>query len=185
MLLGSLLGLPLIGGCPDLDNFALADGEVYRGIVVGVDDAECTPDDEACSFIRRGFPVGAELELTFDPSPGLSEPGRLSIRTGCEGLLDDASLRVIEPLEHDQLSLFDFPGGRRLRNYIFAIDAESGPFAGRNALAFVSLMSEGTVEVRVLSGIGDHVCAPDDCAAHASGECDYFGLFRLEREPSE
>ena len=183
--LGILPALLVIAGCPDLDHFALAEGEVYRGVVVGVDDDACVPG-EACSFIRRGFAEGAELEMEFDPAPDALTPGRVWVRDEvCGATLEGASLRVIEPLAHDELSLFDFPGGKRLRNYMLLVDAESGPLAGREAFAFVSLMRDDSVEVRLVAGSGARVCAPDDCAALASGACDFFGVFRLERGPRE
>ncbi|MCA9580743.1 MAG: hypothetical protein KC416_03045 [Myxococcales bacterium] len=78
---------------------------------------------------------------------------------------DTTPLEYIAPLEHDNLSLFDFPGGGRLRNYIFAATPLTGPLQGRDPLVFVSLMENESVEVRVVVGPGD-----------------YFGVFRLRRQ---
>ncbi len=93
-------------------------------------------------------------------------------------------LRVIEPLRHDLLSQFDFPGGERVRNYLLAARPERGPLAGRDVTVALSLMKDGAVEVRVLSGWGRE-CAEDDCAARAAGRCDYFGVFDLRRPEEE
>ena len=146
-----------IAGCNDLSGYATEPGEVYRGLVVGVQDPP---------VLRRGFESSTELTMSFDPRLATSlddPPGRL---TTSDGTLTDVALEPIVPLTHDALSEYEIPIGSRIRNYIFVMRPEEGPLAGREPMAFVSLMSDGMIEVRVIAGGG-----------RASG--DYFGLFRL------
>jgi hypothetical protein len=58
----------------------------------------------------------------------------------------------------------------------------SGPLAGRDVLAFVSLLRSERIEVRILAGSGQNACDPTDCAQIMAGGCDYFGVFSLDRE---
>ncbi len=76
-----------------------------------------------------------------------------------------------------------FPGGGRIRNYMFVARPDSGPLAGRDAMVFLSLLRGGNVEVRLIAGPGLDICDPGDCATIDAGECDYFGVFGLSREP--
>lgn len=156
-----LLPMLLLVGCDDLGAYATQPGEVYRGIVVGAEDPP---------LLRRGFAAETALEMTFDPLRATQledPPGRL---TTSDGSLTDATLEPIVPLSHDVLGLYEIPAGDRVRNYIFVMHPTSGPLAGREPLAFVSLMGDGTLEVRVVAGGGS---APND----------YFGLFRVTRQP--
>lgn len=150
-----------LGGCSDLESY---EGD-YSGPVVGADGE---------SFIRRGFPAGAVLDITgFDPPPSDGSIGTISARepgdTGAT--LFRAELERIAPLAHDQLSGYDFPGGNRVRNYIFVVRPTEGTglLVGREAFVFVSLLDDGVIEVRVISGTGDE----DD---------DHFGLFILDSQ---
>lgn len=153
-----------LSSCSDLDEYR-ADGvaRVFTGTVIG------SPDE---SFIRRGFPAGTELRLTFDPSLVGSPsppPGTLTTSDDCSGMptFSATPLQPIAPLAHDPLSQYDFPGGGRVRNYVFAARPSTGCLAGRDAMIFLSLMDEGTIELRVIVGSGDE----------AAG--DRFGVFRL------
>ena len=182
------LGLAgLTFGCAELGDFQTNDERTYRGDVLGA--------DVGGDFIRRGFPAGTRVELDYDPEAPdglagtlrtLAEPCTAAGDPGCSCVrppsLDGARLVVIPPLVHDQLSLYDFPGGGRVRNYIYAVEADDGPLAGRGAMAFASLIHGGRVELRVVSGSGNAACAPDDCAAFIAGQCDFYGVFELERE---
>jgi hypothetical protein len=161
----------LLGGCTDLAEFS---GD-YRGGVVGADDEDC-PAGRTCSFIRRGFPEGTQLRLAdFRPRTTSGSPGTLTTDPdGAPGdrydAFTDTALRVITPLTHDQLSLYDFPGGGRIRNDIFAATPATGPLAGRDVMIFLSLMEDDDIELRIIAGPGND----------AAG--DHFGLFVLERE---
>ena len=150
-----------LGGCSDLDSY---EGD-YSGPVVGADGE---------SFIRRGFPAGSVLEIEgFDPPPSDGALGTISAReaSATGATLFRGELERIAPLAHDQLSGYDFPGGSRVRNYIFVVRPTegSGALVGREAFVFVSLMDDGVIEARVIAGSGDE-------------DGDHFGLFILESQ---
>ena len=150
-------------GCETLDRFATDGSTVFHGSVVG---------DTADSFIRRGFPTGTTLDLEFDPSMAQDPTDLRRITTtspdGTE-YFTRTPLGVIESLEHDLLSQYDFPGTGRVRNYIYDARPTSGALAGRDVMVFISLMDDGTIEVRVVSGTGDE------------SRGDVFGIFQLRR----
>ncbi len=159
----SLLPVALVAaGCTDLGGYATLPGETYRGTVLGVEES---------TVLLRGFEVGAEMRLSFDPrlATSLDEPP--GIVTTSDGALTDVPLEPIVPLAHDALSEYEIPAGGRIRNYIFVVRPSDGPLAGREPFVFLSLMNDGTIEVRVIAGGGD-----DDPPT------SYFGLWRLRRE---
>jgi hypothetical protein len=144
-----------IAGCDDLRDY---DG-AWRGTVVG----DATP-----GFILSGFPAGTELSIRdFAPHPSDSPPGFLT--TTDYDAFDDTPLEVIAPLDHDLLSQYDFPGQGRVRNYIYATRPTTGAIAGRDAMVFISLIDDDTLETRVIVGSGDE----------ATG--GHFGLWYLRR----
>ena len=172
-----------VWGCDTLGEFRTGEGDVYRGEIAGVNDPDNCPDDIDCSFIRRGFPSGVVLDLTFDPDEQYTDPGTISTSgEDCGPTFAETPLLPIPPLAHDQLGLYEFPGGGRLRNYMFIARPSSGPLAGRDATVFLSLLRGGTIEVRIMAGPGLEICDPADCTAIDSGQCDYFGVFSLGRE---
>ncbi len=174
-----------LAGCANLSDWETAPGEVFAGTVVGTDIPECVPG-AVCSFLRRGFPAGTRLEMTFEPRALTSSPGTLTTRGElCGATFDGEPLRPIAPLVHDALSQYGLPGDGRVRNYLFALQPSSGALAGRDAMAFVSLMEGTGIEVRIVAGPGSTDCAPNDCEAFAAGTCDFFGLFRLARTVPE
>ena len=156
----ALLMLLAAAGCEDLGSYATDPGEVYRGVVVGVEDPP---------LLRRGFESSTELTLSFDPTRATSldpPPGRV---TTSDGALVDVALEPIVPLTHDALSEYEIPIGSRVRNYIFVMRPTEGPLAGREPMVFLSLMNDGTLEARIIAGGG----VPGD----------FFGLFRVSRQP--
>lgn len=170
-------------GCDTLGEFRTEDGEVYRGQIAGVNDPDNCPNGIDCSFIRRGFPYGVTLDLTFDPDEQYADPGTISTSgEACGPTFDETPLLPIPPLAHDQLGLYEFPGGGRIRNYMFVARPRSGPLAGRDAMVFLSLIRGGGIEARIVAGPGLEICDPTDCTAIDSGGCDYFGVFSLGRE---
>lgn len=170
-------------GCDELGQFSTGDGEIYQGKIAGVNDPLNCPDGIDCSFIRRGFPSGVTLDLTFDPEQQYDNPGTISTSgETCGPTFTDTPLLPIPALAHDQLGLYDFPGSGRLRNYMFVVRPDAGPLGGRDAMVFLSLIRGGDIEVRVLAGSGLVICDPADCDAINSGQCDYFGVFALHRE---
>lgn len=195
----ALLALALLAGCEDLSEFKTKPGEVFRGEVIGSD-----ADPNVESFIRKGFVSHTLLELSFDPnaSAGSSDAGVVVAVTagavdtyvcpdgasGCDerersaGLFVHAPLINIAGLAHDPLSQYSFPGGGRLRNYIFGARFQSkddGASSGtdRDATLFVSLMENGHMEVRAM--------APPVLESDGMTERwpSLFGVFQLSRAP--
>lgn len=156
------LWLVLTLGCETLDRFRTDDHAVFHGTVTG---------DTTDSFIRRGFPPDTTLDLEFDPTMAQGPSAGTITTSSPDGTVffDRTQLRVIESLEHDLLSQYDFPGAGRIRNYVYDARPESGSLAGRDAMIFVSLMEDGSIEVRVIAGSGDE------------SRGDVFGLFRATR----
>jgi hypothetical protein len=163
----------LLAGCDDLREFKTAPDQVFRGEVVGSDADQSTE-----SFIRKGFPSHTLLELRFNPdASGLPIPSDASIsrrpvpgmihtytcpagQPRCDedarttGPFDHAELLSMESLSHDTLSQYTFPGGGRLRNYIFGarFTGQKEPrVVIRDAMIFVSLMETDQIEVRAMA----------------------------------
>ncbi len=157
-----LLAIWLLVGCEDFSRFRSDGSHVFRGDVVG------TADD---SFIRRGFAPETTLELEFDPDAAAGPMAGVITTVSPDGTtyFDHTELMAIESLQHDLLSQYDFPGSGRTRNYILAASPTDGPLTGRDAMVFLSLLDNGTIEVRVIVGSGDE----------SNG--DVFGLFRVSR----
>ena len=186
-------------GCEDLREFQTGPSEVYRGEVIGSDAAA-----DVDSFIRKGFASHTVLELAFDPSStdvvaqgdaGARTTGRTSAgsvttyvcpqgETQCPeadrtpGPFVNAPLITIDALTHDPLSQYTFPGGGRLRNYIFGVrfvSAGAEHRTGRDAMLFISLMENHRVELRAM--------APAVLDQDGEGERwpALFGVFVLQR----
>jgi hypothetical protein len=184
--------------CEDLREWKTARNEVFRGEVIGND-----ADPDVDSFIRKGFASHTLLELTFDPyssDVAASDAGDAMPRTVVAGTIDTyrcpdggstcnaderiagpivkSPLITIDALTHDPLSQYTFPGGGRLRNYMFGVHFTSvrgEQITGRDAMVFVSLMENGQVEVRAM--------APSILARDANSERwpALFGVFPLRR----
>lgn len=187
--LRSLLMVFALAGCKQLEDYGTAEGERFEGYIRGVDESSTCGGDVPCSFIRRGFSQGTVVSMTFDPSKAQYDPARPGEFPGtvtsrgerCGQTFVDEPLMPIPPLDHDALGRFELPGVGRIRNYAFAMRPATGPLAGRDVMAFVSLMREGKAELRVIAGAGHIDCSKDECESISSGECDFFGVFHLER----
>ena len=68
-------------GCDAVGEFNTDSGDIYEGVVVGVDDPDNCPNGIDCSFIRRGFPSTTVLEMTFDTDALFTEPGTCLLYT--------------------------------------------------------------------------------------------------------
>jgi hypothetical protein len=184
-------------GCDDLSEFR---GKFEGPIVEG-------------KFVRSCFDDAVHATLTFDPDYAVAPlPADLPLSrhnrlTTSDGIFKDTLLEPIAALPHDPLSKFDFPGSRRLRNFMLWARPEAGPLAGRDAMVVVSLLDDERVEVRVMArsaadaphcrvkpqpveagapeaGTAD-AGAPDAGESPAGGAStpeinEYFGLFRLK-----
>lgn len=154
-------------GCEDLGRFSTRHDEAYCGaITLG-------------SAFRAGLSprVQMRLELDADKLDGADSPGTLwTFEAATEGrperrLLDGAVLRPIAPLAHDPLSRFEMGDGRE-RNAIYAV-SPSDPEA-ESMLAFLSLRSDGGVEVRLVRPGAVGTDLPE-------GRRSLFGIFSLVR----
>jgi len=177
-----LLAATVATGCTGLDGFRADASRPFVGSVLGGEDATCSTG-ASCSFIRRGFSSGTTLSMTYDPALATTTPGTMTtLGETCGQTLDHTPLMAIVPLAHDSLSQYDFPGEGRIENEMFSLQPTSGPLAGRDMMAFVSLLHGSRVEVRLISGSGREPCGPDECDRFARHECDYFGVFNMHHE---
>jgi hypothetical protein len=168
--LGLLLALV---GCGDLKDFC----GTYRGNIV------------KGSFVRSCFAADVEATLRFNPDLAVaSDAGALVPNTldTSDRTFQDTPLEPVRGLANDHLSLLDFPGPQRLRNYVLLARPTAGPLAGRDAFVVVSLLASEDVEVRVTARAADGAAAcvdgesmPGALPSEEPGE--YFGLFRMRR----
>lgn len=149
-----------LAACRDLERFDTGDTGAYCGTIIDSD------------FTRSGFGPGLGMRLTLDIDALASAPGQLSTNDAagpCAPLPEfaNAPLHVTPELFADPLSQLEF-GATRDHNFMAWVDST----CQGSALAVVSLMHTGEVEVRLLrrgsGGPGD--TAPDE-----------FGVFQLER----
>jgi hypothetical protein len=198
--LGAALAVSLaLAGCTDLASVGGGSGRTCSGSILGISDI---------TFIRRGFCENTFAELTFRPKVPVHCEG-LPIGTRWDALLTTsdgafvcAPLRVIPPIEHDQLGRLDFPGGRRLDNRVYSVRRTRGPEdgsvrdcatlgpgavydpeapCGQDALAIVSFVDDGRVELRVLAGAGTSNAGArcvGPSAGYSTGR-DLFGVFSM------
>ncbi|MDI7266889.1 MAG: hypothetical protein QME96_02715 [Myxococcota bacterium] len=151
-----------IVSCRDLEGFSTTGDEFYEGVVV--------PADSLRRAVPPALAVGTTMRLTLDVARlQSSEPGEeAGTMTTTDSLFSDAPLLPIDPLWHDTLSGLTFPEGR-LRSVLYYVRASaSAPagYAGANVLAVLSLMVDGSVEVRLIGG-------PDPDGL--------YGVFRLRK----
>jgi len=153
-----LLGVVSGGGCKDISRFTTRPGESYCGNVV------------SAGFVRQGFGPGVRMRMTLDVDQLDSSPGMIVTD---DGMFDYANLRPIPQLAHDTLSTLSFGEGRQ-RNLLFGI----GPSHGPMAIAVVSLLDNGDVEVRILRGAA---LLPGEEPSPADGE-QLYGIFPMQRQ---
>jgi len=161
------LALFAASGCEDLERFSTGPDEAYCGAIT------------LASAFRTGLSPRVQMKLVLDASKldDTASPGKLwTFEAEAPGrparrLIDGADLRPIPPLAHDPLSHFEMGDGRE-RNAIFAV-APSDPDA-EGLFAFLSLRSDGGVEVRLLR-------AGSDAAEVSEQRRPIFGMFLLTR----
>ena len=175
-----------IVACDDLNDFKTSKHEIYRGKVIGIGPQDAGDGMATNRFLLYGFSSDAHLDLRIDPEAaarGESMAGRMDVYT-CEdpsledcpadkrisGLFHKATLASIPGLSQDVLSRYDFPGPRRVRNYILTAPTADG---SQLATVFVSLMESGKIELRIVASQ-----VQSDAGVGAGA---IFGLFMLER----
>lgn len=198
------LALALMG-CHDAADLGATSGRVCQGGVIGSDVSFIRRGFCPGSTLEIAFSPTVPAEWNCPPITGPFD-ALLNTHDGVHSSATDAfhcaPLRAIAPLEHDSLSSFTFPGGDRVLNTVYAVSRTDLPTAcegastmctdvpascfasspGQDAFAFVSLMEDGTVEVRILSGNGtdddEAGCANPDVAVSRN----LFGVFALTCE---
>ncbi len=145
-------------GCNDVSRFSTAADESYCGNVV------------SGAFVREGFGPGVRMRMSFDADKLADMPGLISTD---DGMFDNAMMRRIDQLANDPLSTLQFGEGR-VRNLLLGIE----PTRGSTAFAVVSLMDNGSVEVRVLRGAP----LPRGVNAYPVETIQMFGVFPLIRQ---
>ena len=178
--------LALLAACDDLSKFQTSKDEIFRGTVVGTAPQDAGDGATTERFLLFGFSSDSRLDLRFDAAAaarGGEDVGRVDVYT-CQdanvvncpkkmrvpGLFVNAPLSSIPGLGQDVLSRYDFPGPRRLRNFILTAPLSGG---GHVATMFVSLVESGSIEIRIV--------APQAIADGGVGTESLFGFFRLER----
>lgn len=149
-----------LAGCRDLERFDTGESGAYCGTIIDSD------------FTRAGFAPGLGLRLTLDIDALDVAPGTLSTNDTagpCSPLpeFDSAPLRVTPEMFADPLSLLEF-GATREHNFMAWVD----PTCQGSAMAVVSLMHTGQVEVRLLRR---------GSSAPGAATPDEFGVFQLDR----
>ena len=150
-----------LAGCRDLERFDTGESGAYCGTIIDSD------------FTRAGFAAGLGLRLTLDIDALDVAPGTLSTDDGESGPCSptpeftSAPLQVTTQLFSDPLSLLEF-GATREHNFMAWVDSN----CQTSALAVVSLMHTGQVEVRLLRR---RLVMPDNTWLNE------LGVFQLER----
>ena len=180
-----------LAGCDDLSEF---EGNFEGDIIPG-------------GFVRECFAADTRATLVFDPEKAVFNeanvsPANLNRLTTSDGTFEDTPLSPIAALPHDPLSQLDFPGSRRLRNFMLLARPDKGPLKGRDAVVVVSLLADERIELRVIARTEPTLdkCAPDELGPKDGGASDagpgdagalpsgpdeprvneYFGIFRLK-----
>lgn len=148
-----------LAGCDGIERFDNSDGSAFCGNIV------------PGSFVRSGFSPRARLELMLDTAGFGSRPGRLTLVADPEGPCDGtrfrgALLRESQKARADAISAMTF-GESQESNIVAWADSEcDGTY-----LVVVSLIFDGTVEVRLMNSRADEEGLEDGA----------FGVFRLSK----
>ena len=142
----------MLGACQELSSYK-NNGDHYEGLIT------------QGTFVRTGFGDAVKMCLILDTDKLQQEPGEL--RTS-DGSFKKGTLRAVPQTFHDPVSTFQFGQGRE-KNYLYFTQISDGA----DALAVLSLMKNGDIEVRVLRGAPGAGSAPTQL----------FGVFPLKREP--
>jgi hypothetical protein len=155
------LGLAVTMGCRDVSRYS-SKGDHFEGEVV------------KGSFVRAGVAEDAKMCLVLDAEHLQDAPGTLSTSDGRFRL---TPLRPIPQIWHDPLSTLSFGDGRRQNLVYVATPLPIDAGDRQDIMVFMSLMTEGGVEIRLVRG------APQTDAGapvEATG-APLFGVFTLDR----
>lgn len=156
--------------CDDVSEFSTQKGESYCGAIT-----------LGRSF-REGLGPRVQMRLSLDASriDAQRSPGRVwawepaSEVQAARTLLEAATLDPFAPIAHDALGDLELGEGRE-RNAIYAVRPAGD---GEGMLAFLSLRTDGRVEVRLLRAGLQSESAPAD-------RTPLFGVFLLERRKGD
>ncbi|QQR91434.1 MAG: hypothetical protein IPJ88_06820 [Myxococcales bacterium] len=162
-----------VSACTEASDLGAGSAKNYCGNVVGNDEPVSNCTEANCSFIRRGFAVGTKMTISFSPETAgcaldNAPENWVGVLSSSDAALDCQYFSGIDPLKHDLLSLYEFPGRERLRNEMFTFRPEEGPLALRDVMLFVSYLAGEELELRLIAGSGDET------------KGDYFGLFFMQ-----
>jgi hypothetical protein len=162
-----------VGGCRSLDRFDTKGDSAYCGNIVG----HIFQD----GFIPENTRPRLRLHLELDVDNLSTYPGTLTSNDAEFGLCSatdaplfmNARLRAIEEIFHDALSQAEFGDGHQHDFFAWVDSTCQGTM-----LAVVSLLTNGSVEVRLLKPAAD---PPEGASA---GERPGFAKFSLDRQAS-
>ncbi len=162
----------LLLGCRSLERFDTEPGVAFCGNVAG---APLIND----GFLVDGQPPRLSARIRLDTTQLDATFGTLttSDTTGLcapSPLFDEAPLRAISQVQHDQLWLFDFGEGRD-QNLMAWVDST----CLGTMVAIVSLMRDDSVELRLLKP------RPAPTQATEAAERPGFALFQLQRRKGQ
>jgi hypothetical protein len=168
---GPLLLVVALCGCRSLDRFDTGGEAAYCGSIVGAQLFQG-------GFIPDNTPPSLSLHLELDIGKLATRPGTLTSNDAAMGLCSDmgkplfenASLRAIEEIFHDDLSQAEFGEGHQHDVFAWVDSTCQGTM-----VAVVSMLTNGAVEVRLLKPAAD---GPDDAPA---GERAGFAKFYLKK----
>ncbi|MBK8172060.1 MAG: hypothetical protein IPK60_17185 [Sandaracinaceae bacterium] len=168
----------LLAACHTAADLGASSGRLCSGGVIGSDVSFIRRGFCPGSTLEIAFAPNIPAAWNCPPISGLFD-AVISTHDGTARPAESqafhcAPLRVVAPLEHDSLSSFTFPGGNRVQSTIYSVSRTDLPnecsdapamcssvptscfqsSPGQDAFAFVSLMEDGIVEVRLLSGNG-------------------------------
>jgi len=148
-------------GCRDVSRYS-SKGDHYEGDVV------------KGSFVRAGVADDAKMCLVLDADHLQDAPGNI---TSSDGRFRATTLRPIPQIWHDPLSTLSFGDGRRQNLVYAATPIADGGGDSQDVMVFLSLMTEGGVEIRIVRS------APtSDAGTAAVGTPPpLFGVFTLDR----
>jgi hypothetical protein len=149
----ALIAVALAGvGCRSLDRFDTSGQAAYCGSIVG------TKGLFQDGFVPDNTPPALQLHLELDVDALTTRPGTLRTndqtfglcRADGQPLFLDAPLRAIEEIFHDDLSQMEFGEGHQ-HDFVAWVDSS----CQGTMVAFVSLLTNGEVEVRLMKPAAD------------------------------
>ena len=150
-------------GCRDVARFSSRNDHFEGDIVKG-------------NFVRAGLAEDARMCVLIDTDHLQDTPGTV---TTSDGRFRATPLRPIPQIWHDPLSTLAFGEGR-VQNLVYVATPIAPANETQDVMLFVSLMSEGGLEVRLVRG------APQSDAGTitptATQSTPLFGIFTLGRQ---